>query len=206
MATVNYNENPCITDTIRFSFYTPDSNGCFLSLPYKFDNLTIYFVERDFSSPKTSQYLENVYDPAKIALANSLEAVACQNPTSENIQKAKTARADADIVVTSNSFYFSNANPIKIVGTSTDPAWTTGHAITGISATNPAVVTSASHGLSNNDKIIIYASNSVPAVDGEYEITYINSNSFSIPVDLSDISYTAGTSRSEEHTSELQSH
>ena len=62
---VDYNNNPSITDTVRFAFYTPDSNGCFPALPYKFDNLTIYFVERNFSSPKTSEYLESVYDPAK---------------------------------------------------------------------------------------------------------------------------------------------
>ena len=194
MVAVDYNNNPSITDTVRFTFYTPDSNGCFPALPYRFDNLTIYFVERDFSSPKTSEYLEGIYDPVKVELANKLEAIACSNPTSENITIAKNARTNADIVVTTNSFYFTEASPVKIVGTATDPAWFTGHVITGISKADPTVITSASHGLSNGDIINIYVSNSVPPIDGEYKITYINSNSFSVDFDLSDASYTAGTS------------
>ena len=69
MAIVEYNNNPSITDTVRFTFLTPDGSGCLLSLPYKFDNVTLYFVERDFSNPKLNQYVENIYDPAKLALA-----------------------------------------------------------------------------------------------------------------------------------------
>ena len=193
MAIVEYNNNPSITDTVRFTFLTPDGSGCLLSLPYKFDNVTLYFVERDFSNPKLNQYVENIYDPAKLALANSLEAVACQNPTAENIQKAKIARTDAEMVVSANSFYFNEATPIKVLGSAYDPAWLIGNEITAISTTNPTVITSNNHGLVTGDKIIIYATNSSPAIDDEYEITYIDPNSFSVPFDLSDISYTAGT-------------
>jgi hypothetical protein len=191
---VNLNENPKITDTIRFQLLTPDFNGCLTTMPYKIDNITIYFVERDFTSVKTSKYQENTYDPAKIALANELEAVACSNPTSDNIEAAKKARALAEMTVSTSLFYFNDANPISVIGTATSPVWIKGNNITGISKANPTVITSASHGLSTGDEIYIYASNSVPPIDGNYKITYLTSNTFSVPFDLSDISYTAGTS------------
>jgi hypothetical protein len=193
VAIVDLEKNPTITDTVRFRLLTPDYNGCFLTMPYKFDSITIYFVERDFSSGNTSAYNEKSYDPKKIALAEELEATACANPTSDNIAAAKRARALAEQTVASSFFYFNQANPIKIVGKNTEPAWITGHEITGISATNPVVITSASHGLNTGDTVYIYATNSAPPVDGEYEITYLTSNTFSIDFDLSDPSYTAGT-------------
>lgn len=193
MAIVNLDQNPTITDTVRFHLLTPDYNGCFLTMPYKFDSITIYFIERDFSSGNTSAYNEKSYDPKKVTLAEQLEAVACSNPTSDNIAEAKRARALAEQTVTSAFFYFSQANPIKTVGKNTDPAWLTGHEITATSATNPVVVTSADHGLSTGDEIYIYATNSAPATDGKYKITYLTNNTFSIDFDLSDPSYTAGT-------------
>ena len=194
MVIVNLNENPTITDTIRFRLLTPDASGCLTNMPYKFDNITIYFVARDFSSTKLSKYEENTYDPDKIALANELEAIACASPTSDNIAAAKKARSLADITVSSSLFYFNDANPIAVIGTATDPVWIKGHDITGISKANPTVITSASHGLNTGDTIYIYASNSVPPIDGEYKVTYLTPNTFSVPFNLSDVSYTAGTS------------
>jgi hypothetical protein len=191
---VSYDNNPSITDVIYFRLQTPDANGCFLSMPYKFDNLTIYFVERDFSSNKTSEYIEKKYNPVKLAAAEAAEAIACDNPTSQNIENAKKFRAEAESAIITSNFYFNQSTPIKIVGNALNPAWLTGHQITGISKANPTVITSNAHGLSNGNTVYIYASNSTPPIDGEYQITYINSNSFSIPVDLSDLSYVAGTS------------
>lgn len=191
---VNYDENPKITDTVRFELLTPDASGCLTTMPYKIDNITIYFVERDFTSVKTSKYEENTYDPAKVAYANELEAIACASPTSDNIAAAKKARALADMTVSTSLFYFNDANPISVIGTATSPVWLKGINITGISKANPTVITSASHGLSTGDEIYIYASNSVPPIDGQYKVTYLTSNTFSVPFDLSDVSYTAGTS------------
>ena len=191
---VELDQNPKITDDVRFLLQTPDADGCFLTFPYKIDNITIYYVERNFSSGNQNEYADKTYDPKKLVLAESAEVNACLNPTSENISIAKKLRLDAEQTVTNNSFYFDQANPVKIVGIPTNPAWLTGKQITGISTTNPSIITSPSHGLNTGDKILIYGSNSVPAIDDEYVITYISANTFSIPFNLNDISYTAGTS------------
>ena len=58
MAEVAYNQNPTITDTVVFDLYVPDANGCFSEMPYKVNNLTIYFVERNFQSGNQAIYKE----------------------------------------------------------------------------------------------------------------------------------------------------
>lgn len=55
-------------------------------------------------------------------------------------------------------------------------------AISNISVTANAVITSVSHGLQTGNKVIITGSNSTPSVDGIQLITVIDSNTFSIPV------------------------
>jgi hypothetical protein len=54
-----------------------------------------------------------------------------------------------------------------------------------ITATNPTVITSVSHGLNTNDIIYIYNTNSNPAIDGEYKVTKLTNDTFSINYDLS---------------------
>lgn len=56
--------------------------------------------------------------------------------------------------------------------------------ITNIGATNPTILTSASHGLINGRIIRITDSNSTPSIDGEYAVTVIDANTFSIPVSV----------------------
>lgn len=53
-----------------------------------------------------------------------------------------------------------------------------------ISVANPTVITSASHGLSNGDQIVITGSNSTPSIDGLYTITSTGTNTFTIPVNV----------------------
>ncbi len=67
-------------------------------------------------------------------------------------------------------------------GTSFSPPLPEQHAITGNTAANPTVVTSASHGLSSGNEITIYQSNSTPSIDGTYVVTVLNANTFTIPV------------------------
>ena len=56
MALKKITENPKITDTILFELETPDGDGCFVSDPYKVDNVIIYFVERDFLGTNFGEY------------------------------------------------------------------------------------------------------------------------------------------------------
>jgi len=70
-------------------------------------------------------------------------------------------------------------------GLSFQPDLSPDELITNISATNPAVITTASpHGLLNQDQVLIEASNSTPSVDGLYTITYISPTQFSIPINV----------------------
>lgn len=54
--------------------------------------------------------------------------------------------------------------------------------ISAISDTNPTVITSTNHGLTTGQTINLTLSNSTPSVDGQYQITVVDANSFSIPV------------------------
>lgn len=123
MAILTINDNPSITDTIVFELLTPDSNGCFLSNPYKVDKLVIYFVERDFSSGKSSTYENKTYDLEKLKAAEVAEANACANPTESNIYEAKRLRNIAESNVTTTPFHYNEAKPVHIVGNDLYPAW-----------------------------------------------------------------------------------
>lgn len=70
-------------------------------------------------------------------------------------------------------------------GTSFSPPLPEQHTITGNTAANPTVVTSASHGLTTGDQITIYNSNSTPSIDGTYAVTVLTGNTFTVPVNVS---------------------
>lgn len=72
-------------------------------------------------------------------------------------------------------------------GSSFSPNLSPEKAITGgnvITIANPTVLKSTSHGLVNNQQIIITGSNSTPSINGIYSITVIDANDFSIPVNV----------------------
>lgn len=56
--------------------------------------------------------------------------------------------------------------------------------ITSNSIANPTVVTSLAHGLTTGQYVRIYNSNSTPSIDGDYPVTVITTDTFSIPVDV----------------------
>ena len=64
-------------------------------------------------------------------------------------------------------------------------------AITALSQANPTVITSATHGLTTGEEIVLADSNSVPDADGIYTVTVIDANTFSVPFN---VATTAGTS------------
>lgn len=74
------------------------------------------------------------------------------------------------------------------------PSGLTQGAITGITQANPAVVTSANHGLSTGDHIYIADVGGMTQVNGNtYTVTYVGVNTFSIGVDSSGYGvYTSG--------------
>lgn len=56
------------------------------------------------------------------------------------------------------------------------------HSITAESMANPTVVTSAAHGLTSGNQILISGSNSTPSVDGIRTVTVLDPDTFSVPV------------------------
>lgn len=82
--------------------------------------------------------------------------------------------------LTSGAFTFFSA------GSYTYGPSTTAVAGTPVSQANPAVITSASHGLVTGDSVLIYGTTGMLQIAGTvYTITRIDANSFSIPVDSS---------------------
>lgn len=63
--------------------------------------------------------------------------------------------------------------------------------ITAISVANPTVITSTGHNLVDGQQIVISNSDSTPTIDGVQTITFIDANTFSIPVNVT-IAGTAG--------------
>ena len=56
--------------------------------------------------------------------------------------------------------------------------------ITDISVANPTIITSSNHNLSSGMKISIVGSNSTPSIDGEHIVSVIDSNTFSININV----------------------
>lgn len=77
-------------------------------------------------------------------------------------------------------------------GLSFNPVLSPSKTITTNTLANPTVVNSTGHGLVDGDSVVIVKSNSTPSIDGLYAITYINANSFTIPVNVT-VSGTSGS-------------
>jgi len=70
-------------------------------------------------------------------------------------------------------------------GASFSPALPNRQTITSNTAATSSVITSVAHGLTTNDFIYIYNSNSTPSIDGVHQVTVLTGDTFSIPVTVS---------------------
>ena len=68
----------------------------------------------------------------------------------------------------------------------------TQQSITNISVANPTVVTVANHGYQNGDSVNISGSNSTPIIDGDWVVSNVTTNTFTVPVNVTG-SGSAGT-------------
>lgn len=85
---------------------------------------------------------------------------------------------------------YAETGVLMLAFTSSDTSAT--GSITSISAAASAVVTSAAHGMSNGDQVIITGSNSTPSINGLHTISGVATNTFVVPVTTSG-SGSAGT-------------
>lgn len=164
-----------------------------------------YFGPANNATAGTSGFtLNSVLDGAlEVLLSTSISPGVAVDETAKSIVSIINKNSN-DIV---NGFYLSTASSTpgkflleakdlstgtfytlgqdSLVGASFSPDISPSIGISTISAANPTVVTTSSnHGLETGDIVVISNSNSVPLVDGAYEITYISSTQFSINVNV----------------------
>lgn len=123
MAEKTIYEMPSVTDTVVIPFLTPDANNCLLENPYMVNNLTIYYIERDFSGGNTTQLDVETRNQAAEKAAIDAQNEACDNPTQANIQEALKLRTQADALRVSRPVYYNDAMPVAVIGNSLNPAW-----------------------------------------------------------------------------------
>jgi hypothetical protein len=95
------------------------------------------------------------------------------------------------------ALYVSTAYTITSDGTSYEYAMPIGpdnarKTITAFTVANPTTVICASHGFSSGTIVTISGSDSTPSADGDYEVTSISTNTFSIPINVT-VAGTTGT-------------
>lgn len=133
MALLTPAQGPSISDTILFDIFTPGADGCppvdDAHNTYIVNNVTIYFVERDFSTPDSQEqeYDLQHLDSSAEAAADAAALIVCQNPTAPNIEDLKSEaarlRAIADSYITVTPFYYKDTTAVAVFGTADFPAW-----------------------------------------------------------------------------------
>ena len=117
------NEDPKVTDVILFELETPDSTNCFVADPFKVDNVTIYFVERDFLGNNFGEYDSSAQDTTLVDVVTAAQATFCDAPTEANKILLDQAKANLAATTLINKFHYKERIPVEIVGTDDFPAW-----------------------------------------------------------------------------------
>ena len=78
-----YTDNPKVNDRVEFIFLTPDANKCYPIDPYYIENITIFFIERNYASPNIQEYDTQISQANLEARYLVLKNVACEYPSEE---------------------------------------------------------------------------------------------------------------------------
>jgi hypothetical protein len=175
---------------------TCEKNGNVIDLTMPVDLTNAWAVSVTTQGDGEDTALNEVLLSNNVSVAQSIEETA--------LSLVRVINADSGAVV--NAYYLSGAEDVPgiilleakdlsdntfFVGTSDSniqtkftPEVPVVETITAISIANPTVITSATHGLFTGDKIYIYDTDSAPALMAEYEVTVIDANTFSLPVQV----------------------
>lgn len=123
MALKKITENPKITDTILFELETPDGDDCFVSDPYKVDNVIIYFVERDFLGTNFGEYDRVFQDEDLLKAVEAAKIVVCNDPSTENLQNLAETVSNLESSQLKTTYYYKDKSAIDVIGNSNFPAW-----------------------------------------------------------------------------------
>ena len=117
-------ENPKVTDAILFEIETPDGTNCFSSNPFKVDNVTIYYVERDFLGSNFGEYDVKHQNQKLVKAVESAQAAVCDDPSEVNMANLAIAQNELESTTQITKWYFKERTPVHIVGEGTTfPAW-----------------------------------------------------------------------------------
>ena len=104
-----YTDNPKVNDRVEFIFLTPDANKCYPIDPYYIENITIFFIERNYASPNIQEYDTQISQANLEARYLVLKNVACEYPSEENAQLANDAFDSWQKSIVTNPFYYANS-------------------------------------------------------------------------------------------------
>jgi hypothetical protein len=121
-----YTDNPKVNDRVEFIFLTPDANKCYPIDPYYIENITIFFIERNYASPNIQEYDTQISQANLEARYLVLKNVACEYPSEENAQLANDAFDSWQKSIVTNPFYYANSQIVFQAGSSTQPLWVRG--------------------------------------------------------------------------------
>lgn len=117
-------ENPKVTDVILFDIETPDGTNCFSANPYKVDNVTIYYIERDFLGTNFGEYDAKHQDPKLLAAVEAAQAAVCADPSETNLNNLAIAQNELSSTTETTKWYYKERTPVEIIGDgATFPAW-----------------------------------------------------------------------------------
>ena len=127
MALKRIDENPQITDTIVFDITTTTADGCIVD-PYKVDNLTIYYIARDYQRMNFGEYSDTIYDESLLAATEAAEALVCEDVANDvvdmdHIKTAQQLRQKLESKKKVKTVYYKERLPQKVIGTADYPAW-----------------------------------------------------------------------------------
>lgn len=123
MALVNFTDDPRVTDTILLKITTPDIYSCLVSNPYKIDNVTVYYIERDFLGNNFGEYIKSVSDPLLQSKLELARQNLCNNPSQDNIYNVQKILDEIDSSAQKNTFYFKDRVVSLKIGNENFPAW-----------------------------------------------------------------------------------
>lgn len=123
MAIKTIDQNPTITDKIVFSILTPDASGCFSTDPYQVNNVTIYYVQRDFVNSNLQQYNNQIQNDSLAAKLAAAKAAACTLPNDANLAAVTRLQNQLDSSTVTDLVYYTQAVPVGVFGTPNTPAW-----------------------------------------------------------------------------------
>lgn len=123
MALKRITESPSITDQIIFDIRCPNIDGQYDTShqTYKVSRVIIFYLERDFGEGNHGEY--HVVDPDLQQQYDSAKEAASENPTTENLQALARLQQQVDLSKQNNYFFYKEAKPIEVIGTTDFPAW-----------------------------------------------------------------------------------